>query len=219
MYFTQLGGLSPEESTAWATWAQAGVTFIGIVVAVFGILWQLRKQWLLHSANLIATLDERFHSPEFRRLRVAGQSRLSSHVDNCARLDLSNDLPVLGFFENVAYLARRRALDKKMVWNKFGWYVVGYYLAITRWKDANQKNAIEQYREKEKDETLYEEFVWLYVQCVEIYRKRGVPVYNCCWQKTRIEHLLDNEGSLLNLPPLTLISLPAAGTGTVSKTP
>ena len=176
-----------------AEWANVVVTFLGILFAGLGVWWQLRKQWLLHSAALMASLDERFQSPEFRCQRANGALRINEHVKEQKQLDLSDDLPVLGFFENVAYLVKRGALDKKMVWNKFGWYVVGYYLAITRWKNENGKNAIEQYREQESDETNYEEFVWLYVECLEIYRKSGAQVYNCCWQKKKIENLLKNE--------------------------
>lgn len=196
MDFTRLRSLI---ETNPADWAGVGVTFIGILVAGVSIWWQLRKQWLLHSATLIASLDERFHSPEWRGHRVAGQRRLSAHVGKKEPLDLSNDLPVLGFFENMAYLVRKGALHEGMVWNKFSWYVVGYYLAVTRWKDANQENAIEQYRTKARDPTLYEEFVWLYIRCAEISHKRGVPTYDCCWQKTMIDDLLKNEGALLSI--------------------
>jgi len=123
--FTGLSNLTQSELAAWVT---AAITLLGIIAALTGIFWQVRKQWLLHSATLITSMDERFTSSAWLYHRVNCRRRLSAFNEGEGKevLDLSDDFPVLGFFENMAYLVRKGALHKEMVWNKFGWYVVGY---------------------------------------------------------------------------------------------
>ncbi|MBK8257871.1 MAG: hypothetical protein IPK82_35035 [Polyangiaceae bacterium] len=106
-------------------------------------------------------------------------------------LDLTGQFPVLSFLENLSYLARRGAIDKMMVWNKFGWITVGYYYALTR-----PKNALVAIRDKEKDSTLYEEFEWLFRESVRIYRSKGVMVDHSDSIDDRIRQLINWESSL-----------------------
>ena len=42
------------------------------------------------------------------------------------------DLPVLLFFERLAYLTRRGVLDRAMVWDTFFWELERYYIAVTQ---------------------------------------------------------------------------------------
>lgn len=171
-------------------WATLSVTVVGVTVTLAGLWWQLRKQWFLNSANLITQLVDRFDSTEWHAHRRKCAEMLKRH-QNGDDLDLSMPFPVLAFLENIAYLTRRGALDKLMVWNKFGWTVVGYYSALT-----SPKNAIELIRQKEDDRSIWEEFEWLYHESVKIFKLKGVKVDEPAQVKLRILQVINWEGCL-----------------------
>lgn len=146
---------------------------IAIVVSVLGLIYQLRREWLLHSAEMVTSLVAQFTSEEFEKRRRKLATRLEPMVSGTPVL-LTSDygLGVLGFYENVSHLVRRRALDEMMVWTKFSWELVCYFQCITMGDNAL---AIE--RKKSGDPTLYEEMEWLNARFVRIYRRKGVSLY------------------------------------------
>jgi hypothetical protein len=149
------------------------VQTIAIVVSVLGLIYQLRREWLLHSAEMVTSLVTQFNSEEFEKRR----RRLAVHLEPVVSgmpVSLTGDygLGVLGFYENVSHLVRRRALDEMMVWTKFSWELVCYFQCITI-----GANALAAERKKNSDPTLYEEMEWLNARFVRIYRRKGVSLY------------------------------------------
>jgi predicted DNA-binding transcriptional regulator len=185
--------LSPSELAAWVT---VIVTSLGVIVALGGVWWQVKRQWLLHSANLVTQLDDRWNSPEWRVHRQHCAELLADHHSGAKDLDLTESFPVLSFFENLAYLVRRGAIDRMMVWNKFGWYVVGYHLAL-----KTPKNAIQDIRLKESDPTLWEEFEWFCQESVRIYKLKGVRIDDLGLQQLRFGQLMTCELALVRAIP------------------
>jgi|SRR5215213_1169817 len=175
----------------YAAWATLLVTTVGVVATVATVWWQLRRQWLLHSATLVTQLVDRFESVEWYARRRRCAELLKWHYSGEQELDLSSPFPVLAFLENIAHLTRRGALDKLMVWNKFGWAVVAYYCALT-----SSTNALKAARDREGDPTIWEEFEWLYRECVKIYRRRGIRVDEPSKGKLQIQLLFKWEGNL-----------------------
>lgn len=192
----RIAALDPSTLAAWVT---AFVTLIGAFAALIGVWWQLRKQWLLHSASMVTDLADRFVSDEWRIYRMHCAGRFDA-LQRGEIVDLSEDLPVLGLFEHIGHLVRRGILDRLMVWNKFGWYITRYYLAVTTHKDL-----IEHIRTREGDETLWEEFEWLHKTMLQIYKKRKIIIDAPSLVQTRIDELLKQEANLKNLvnPALT----------------
>ncbi len=192
--------MSPTELAAWATLC---VALAGVAITIVTVWWQLRRQWLLHSANLVTQLVDRFDSAEWHRHRRKCADLLERHYTGEDELDLSNHFPVLPFLENVAHLTRRGALDELMVWNKFGWIVVAYYFALT-----SPTNALKAIRDKEEEPTNWEEFEWLYRASVKIYRKRGMLIDEPSRRDLKVRQLLKWESNLGAEP----IAVKAAGT-------
>jgi len=161
--------MSLEPSLA-AAWAAVLVTVIAVLAGLGGVWWQLRKASFLHSAEMVTTLTERFDSETLRRSRVDFAQLLEAHRHG-NRVELSGDLPVLGFLENVGHLVRRRALDEKMVWNSFSWLLARYYIALTA-----RGNLLDNIRRKETEPELYVEFEWLCRRTLQTYGRLGVRV-------------------------------------------
>lgn len=144
-----------------------------ILVSTLGLLYQLRREWLLHSAEMMANLVTQFNSEEFESRRRS----LAAHLEPVTEgmpVSLTSDygLGVLGFYENLGHLVRRRALDEMMVWTKFSWELVCYFQCITM-----NGNALAVERRKNGDPTLYEEMEWLNARFVRVYRRKGVSLY------------------------------------------
>ena len=168
------------------------VPLFGIFMALISVRWQMKRQWLLHSATLITSLDDRFNSTEWREYRKQCAEKLKDYRFRPTELDLSENFPVLPFFENLGYLVRSGALDQMMVWNKFGRYVVGYYLALTTSKDV-----IQEVRQKTGDSTLWEEFEWLSKECIKIYQNKGIKFEDKESRDDKITALLKWESTLV----------------------
>lgn len=168
------------------------ITLLGIIAALLGIWWQSKRTWRLNSANLVTQLDDRFNSGEWRRYRAHCARLLLEHLDDSRDLNLSESFPVLGFFEHIGYLARTKVVDRRMLWNKFGWFVVGYYLAIT-----SRKDAIKHIRRADRDHTLWVEVEWFYNYSVQVYKTHKVDLGAHGSQEHRIKELLKWESSLM----------------------
>lgn len=147
------------------------MSFLGVVLGFAGVWYQVRRQWLLNSATTVTSFEQRFISPEWKEYRMNCALFIKAHQAG-EEVYLSEDVQVLGMFEHMALLTRRKAIDLEMVWNKFGWYIVRYYEGLT----TGPRDLIHHIREAESDQTLWEEFEWLYRRMLHEYRRRGVPV-------------------------------------------
>jgi hypothetical protein len=185
--------LAAMDASTLAAWVTALVTLLGALTALLAVWWQLRKQWLLNSAAMVTDLADRFVSDEWRIYRMHCAARFDA-LQRGEEVDLSEDLPVLGLFEHMGFLVRRGILDRLMVWNKFGWYITRYYLAVT-----TPVNLIDQIRKRERDETLWDEFQWLNKDMLRIYRRRSIIIDGPALAATRIKELLKQEANLKNL--------------------
>src|SRR6478672_6852856 len=195
--------MGPTELAAWATLC---VTVVGVAVTLATVWLHLRRQWLLHSANLVTQLVDRFESAEWYHHRRKCAELLRRHYTGEEELDLSNHFPVLPFLENVAHLTRRGALDELMVWNKFGWIVVAYYFALTSPTDA-----LKAIRDKEAEPTNWEEFEWLYRESIKIYRKKGMHLDEPSKRDLKIQQLFNWERNLAVEPTPAKAGAPNPG--------
>lgn len=149
------------------------VQTIAIVISVLVLFYQLRRDWRFHSAEMVTNLVAQFYSKEFEERRRS----LAAHLEPViagkpVSLPEADAFEVLSFYENLAYLVRRGALDRLMVWNAFSWGLVCYFQCMTL-----NDNALRRLREKYNDQTFFEEIQWLNGKFIKIYGRRRVPVY------------------------------------------
>jgi hypothetical protein len=144
--------------TAAAAWAVA----LGTVVLLW---WQVRVAQHLNSANAVLTLRERFDSPAYRRRRRRLAERLLA-----GRHDDINNLEVAAFFELVGSLTHSNVLRRELVWEAFGTWISGYYVALRAPVDL-----IGRARTATKDPLIMHEFEWLFGLVQQIDRRRLGP--------------------------------------------
>jgi hypothetical protein len=134
----------------------AVLAFLVSVVAVYFSYKTAEHQRLSTSATLLSTFTATFDSPEMCKCRKSFAERLLDE-NKREQIDLASSERVLELFEEIAYLTRRKVLDKGMVWNHFFWFIERYYHAVTK-----PTNLIEKARKDQKSNTIYQEIVWLY---------------------------------------------------------
>ena len=148
-------GIDTTTITAGAAWAVA----IGTVALLW---WQVRVAQHLNSANAVLALRERFDSPAYRRRRRLLAERLLA-----GRHDDINNLEVAAFFELVGSLTHLRVLNPELVWEAFGTWISGYYIALRQPVDV-----IGRARTSTKDPLIMHEFEWLFGLVQQIDRKK-----------------------------------------------
>jgi len=141
--------------TAASAWALA----IGTVVLLW---WQVRVSQHLNSANAVLTLRERFDSPAVRRRRKVLAERLLQ-----GRHDDITNLEVAAFFELIGSLTHARVLNRELVWEAFGTWISGYYVAL-----RSPVDVIGRARTALKDPLIMHEFEWLFGLIEQMDRKR-----------------------------------------------
>jgi hypothetical protein len=141
--------------TAGATWAVA----VGTVMLLW---WQVRVAQRLNSANAVLTLRERFDSPAVRRRRKQLAERLLA-----GRHDDITNLEVAAFFELIGSLTHAGVLNRELVWEAFGTWISGYYLAL-----RSPVDVIGRARTSLKDPLIMHEYEWLFELIQRMDRKR-----------------------------------------------
>ena len=143
------------------------VAVLGVIASVSSVAIQLRRQRLLNSAAMVTEFVDKYDLPQMREDRRQLGVMLLRHLE-VGDGRMPEYAPVLGFFENIGYLARRGVLDIGMLHNKFGF-------AITRWHAALRRRGdiVQAYRDKLDEQTVFCEIDWLCEAFAKIDRRLG----------------------------------------------
>ena len=137
------------------------------VIAVAFSYQAAKYQWLSTSAALLSSFNASYDSAEMRAARKSFAEKLLDE-DKRQQIDLANSEKVLEFFEEIAYLTRRKVLDKGMVWNHFSWFLERYYQAVTK-----HPNVFERTRKEQQSSAIYQEIDWLYCELQKVDQKEN----------------------------------------------
>jgi hypothetical protein len=141
---------------------------IGIGTIVLAVVagyqaWLLRNSTM---ADLTLKLDERFNDKLLRKRKKAAQSLKNRPAEHDADIE-----DVLDFFETLGFLIRHRALDKKVVWHTFFYWIHGYW-KFTRGFVANQQST---------SPARYAEIEYLHEKTLKIEVKERGPLVEDEW--------------------------------------
>lgn len=100
----------------------AGAAVIAIIVSLMIHKRESRQSRLSLAADLVSRLDREFNSEQFREKRKSAATALRKDTSSETR---SADY-ILDFFERVALLTNKGALDREMVWNTFFYWFHRY---------------------------------------------------------------------------------------------
>ena len=118
--------------TSIPVWLPVTISLVGTAIALTAFGYQVWRARFNQSIDLLFKLDGDFFGPAKKLQRAK------------AAIDLQNGRysevePILDFFETMALLVRRGALDKEMVWHTFYYWAEHYYAAAYPHIEARQK--------------------------------------------------------------------------------
>ena len=150
--------------------AMDAITIIGWILALANLILvgvTIRSQWLSNSAILVASFEQQFGSEEMieSRRKTALTIRDELQSPENTRL-LTGYWPVLSFYDGIGAMVRRKAINKTLVLDRFGWRVVRCYYALTK-----ETNLLSRTRDAGEEPNLYEHFVWLGKEMEKRYEK------------------------------------------------
>ena len=103
-------------------WLPVTISSTGTILAVAAFAWQVHRARFNQSIDLLFRLEADFFGPAKKLQRV----KASRYLLNGQFLEAE---PILDFFETMALLLRRGALDKEIVWHTFFYWIDRYYEA------------------------------------------------------------------------------------------
>ena len=104
------------------TTATSAFTFVALVLSLLSLGYQIWRTGLVQAADLLMQFEQNFFGKEKRDQRaLAAQNYLRNSEDFKEMED------ILDFFETVAMLTRKEALDLYMVWHTFDYWIERYY--------------------------------------------------------------------------------------------
>jgi hypothetical protein len=125
------------------SWLPVTLSTIGTMLALTAFAYQVHRARFNQSVDLLFRLEADFFGPA-KRIQRAKACR---DMQNGSFLEAE---PVLDFFETMALLLRRKALDQEMVWHTFYYWIERYDAAAGAyiqqrqatdplvWKDLSQ---------------------------------------------------------------------------------
>ena len=157
--------------------------WVAIVLSVIILYVQLKRARFSQSVDLILKLEQRFNKDEdmIEARRKAAEALRVNPVSPSPDIE-----DVLDFFETLALLVRRKALDKEMVWHTFYYWMHRYWLLSKAY-----------IREKQESKpTFWEDYVRLEEQVIAIERKKSKSNADIDLPKDEPEEFIREEGNL-----------------------
>jgi uncharacterized membrane protein YidH (DUF202 family) len=111
---------------SFPAWLPVSVSFVSAAVALAAFSYQVHRARFNQSVDLLFRLENDFFGADKAKQRsLAAQNFLANSADFLEMED------ILDFFETIAMLTRKKALDVYMVWHTFDYWIERYY-AIAR---------------------------------------------------------------------------------------
>ena len=140
----------------------ATVSTVALIITIIVQIREWRKSIFSRSIETALKFEDKFDSPDFRKIRKSAATYLLSEpyvYDYEAEEKVCH---ILNFFETLGFLYSKKAISVATIWQFFGYWAINYYLA--------SKPIIE--RSKKDDRTLYSELEILFNELVHIEQQR-----------------------------------------------
>ena len=114
------------------TWLPVSIQTVALIVTISVFMWQIHRARFNQSVDLLFKLEADFFGPAKRAQRARAAKDLLEGK-------LLEAEPILDFFETMALLLRRGALDTELVKHTFFYWIDNYYEASRSLLAARQR--------------------------------------------------------------------------------
>jgi hypothetical protein len=137
------------------TWLPPAISAAGSIIALSAFAYQVHRARFNQSVDLLFRLENDFFGPSKKAQRARACRDLAN--GNAAEAE-----PILDFFETMALLLKRGALDEEMVWHTFFYWIDHYYQALAPYISERQA----------KDPLVWQDFILLVKKVRSLQAKR-----------------------------------------------
>lgn len=130
------------EANSWISLtARDAIAAFSVLVTLIVFSHTMHRSRQVHQTDLIFKFSERFESSEMRKKRalaalaLIAQQSDDSFVENHQAIDF-----VLNFFEEVAFLEKRKIVDIESIWHAFSYWTDHYLPATERYRKNSLGN-------------------------------------------------------------------------------
>ena len=120
------------DSMSVAGWVPIVISAAGTIISLSAFAYQIHRARFNQSVDLLFRLENDFFGVSKRAQRALAARDLSQGKPLEAE-------PILDFFETMALLLRRKALDAEMVAHTFSYWIENYYAAMQPYIVERQK--------------------------------------------------------------------------------
>ena len=107
---------------AWLPWLPISISCAGVIVSLGAFFYQIKRARFNQSIALVFRLENDFFGSDKQLQR----KKAARHLLDGETLEAE---PILDFFETMALLLRKGALNKEMVWHTFFYWIDHYFQA------------------------------------------------------------------------------------------
>lgn len=136
-------------------WLPTAISGTGTIIALSAFAYQVHRARFNQSVDLLFRLENDFFGAAKRAQRAKASKNLLAG-------DALEAEPILDFFETMALLQKRKALDPEMVWHTFFHWIDNYYAALRDYIADRQQ----------REPLVWKDFVDLVQQVQRIQAKR-----------------------------------------------
>jgi hypothetical protein len=140
------------------SWLPVTLSTVGTGLALIAFSYQVHRARFNQSVDLLFRLEADFFGPaKIKQRALAAKSNLEDPTNFLEMED------ILDFFETLAMLVRKRALDPYMVWHTFDYWIERYYTIAKPHIRARQQ----------QEPGVWEDLSWLMPRLEKLQSKRG----------------------------------------------
>jgi hypothetical protein len=157
-------------------WASVAAVFVAIIALIF----QTKSSRFALGIDLIFKLNDYFDNEQMIKIRKEAAAAILNKT--YSGVDV-----LLNFFETIGFLVKKNAIDRKVVWNFFSFFVINYYQAASNFIKDIRKD----------DKTVWSNLEYLYNELVKIEKsERKCKDSDIIISPESLENFLNSEASL-----------------------
>lgn len=142
------------------TWNPVAISGASTTLALLAFAYQVRRARFNQSVDLLFKLEAEFFGPAKVKQRVLSAANQQKNSDDFLEME-----DILDFFETIAMLTRKGALNLYMVWHTFDYWIENYYAAAGPHIKAKQA----------RDRGVWEDLGWLNAKLQKLLAKKSGP--------------------------------------------
>jgi hypothetical protein len=139
-------------------WVPILISALGASISLLAFAYQVHRARFNQSVDLLFRLENDFFGSDKIAQRALAARNFASDPGDFAELE-----DILDFFETVAMLTRKGALDLYMVWHTFNYWIERYYAV------AKPRIAVRQLQER----GVWEDLDWLMPRLMKLQARKG----------------------------------------------